>query len=377
MSDEQLLLFDRGNPPPPPGAFIREELQKRGWGQADLAKIIGRPLPAVNEVIKGKRQLLPEMAVALGKAFGTTPDLWLHREAAYRLSLVEQENQDVSNRARVYEVAPVKEMEKRNWIRPTRQIHETEREVCRFLEVNDISESPPLAVNARANAPEGLNTSQIAWCYRAKKLARTLQAKTYREKHISELKIELRNLSKLARCAEDVVWLLADYGIRLVVIEHLPRCKIDGAALWLSEDAPVIALSLRYDRIDYFWFTLMHELSHIEHRDAERIDAEIAEPEPATDPDCIEDRANRDAVNDLVGQSKLESFIRRNSPIFLKKSIIQFANTVGTHPGIVVGQLQRRGEIGWSSGRAMQVKVRDFVIRRALTDGWGSELPYL
>ena len=66
-----------------PGEYIKRELVKRGWGQADLATVLKRPLPTVNEIIRGKKGITPEMAVALGRAFDTSPELWAHREAAW------------------------------------------------------------------------------------------------------------------------------------------------------------------------------------------------------------------------------------------------------------------------------------------------------
>jgi len=53
-----------------PGERIRVEMDARGWTQRDLAKVLGRPLPAVNEIIQGKRAMTPEMAIALEGAFG-------------------------------------------------------------------------------------------------------------------------------------------------------------------------------------------------------------------------------------------------------------------------------------------------------------------
>jgi plasmid maintenance system antidote protein VapI len=85
-----LALGPTAGPVPPPGECIRGELERRGWGQAELTKIVARPLPTINEIIQGKRAILPEMAVALGAAFGTGALIWLQRESAYRLSLVEQ-----------------------------------------------------------------------------------------------------------------------------------------------------------------------------------------------------------------------------------------------------------------------------------------------
>src|ERR1044071_7982954 len=83
----------------PPGDFIREELEARGWTQADLAKIIGRSQPAVNEMITGKRGITPESALALSAAFGTSAELWMNLEAAYSLSRAETDVRSIQKRA--------------------------------------------------------------------------------------------------------------------------------------------------------------------------------------------------------------------------------------------------------------------------------------
>src|SRR5262245_31169358 len=91
-----------------PGEDIREALAIRGWTQADLARILGRPLPTVNEIIQGKRAIMPEMAIALSEALGGTAEDWMRREASYRLSLVKDAGDgQVRSRARLYEIAPV------------------------------------------------------------------------------------------------------------------------------------------------------------------------------------------------------------------------------------------------------------------------------
>ena len=71
-----------------PGEYIREEIEARGWTQIDLAEILGRPAQAVSEIITGKRSITPEMARALGDAFGTSAQLWLNLESRYRLARV-------------------------------------------------------------------------------------------------------------------------------------------------------------------------------------------------------------------------------------------------------------------------------------------------
>jgi HTH-type transcriptional regulator/antitoxin HigA len=69
----------------PPGEYLAEELEARGWTQADLAELLAVPLQAVSDVIAAKRRVSPEIARALAVALGTSPELWLNLESAYRL----------------------------------------------------------------------------------------------------------------------------------------------------------------------------------------------------------------------------------------------------------------------------------------------------
>lgn len=83
----------------PPGDFLREELEARGWTQADLATIIGRPLQSVNLIITGKKVITPRTATELAAAFGTSPELWLNLQAAYSLSRQDADVAAIRSRA--------------------------------------------------------------------------------------------------------------------------------------------------------------------------------------------------------------------------------------------------------------------------------------
>lgn len=83
----------------PPGDFIRDELEARGWSQGDLARILGRPVQTVNMIINGKKSITAETAKALGLAFGTGPELWMNLETAYRLHTAPDADPAISRRA--------------------------------------------------------------------------------------------------------------------------------------------------------------------------------------------------------------------------------------------------------------------------------------
>lgn len=68
----------------PPGEYIQEELEARGWLQSDLVSILGVDKKTVSDIIGGKRSITPVMAVLIGEAFGTGPEVWINLDNAYR-----------------------------------------------------------------------------------------------------------------------------------------------------------------------------------------------------------------------------------------------------------------------------------------------------
>jgi HTH-type transcriptional regulator/antitoxin HigA len=83
----------------PPGDFIAEELEARGWSQGDLARILGRLLQALSAVIRGKEAITRETAVGLGAAFGTSAEIWLNLENSSRLHRAGPADPDIAERA--------------------------------------------------------------------------------------------------------------------------------------------------------------------------------------------------------------------------------------------------------------------------------------
>ena len=84
----------------PPGEFLREELETRGWTQADLAELMGRPLRSINEIINGKKAITAETAIGLGDAFGTSAEYWMNLESLYRLHVARGQKREILRKAR-------------------------------------------------------------------------------------------------------------------------------------------------------------------------------------------------------------------------------------------------------------------------------------
>jgi HTH-type transcriptional regulator / antitoxin HigA len=361
----------------PPGEFIRDELDARGWTQGDLAQIMGRPLQVVNELVSGKKQITPDTALGLAKAFGDDDALyWLNLESVYRLSKAKPADESVSRRANLYSRFPVRELLKRRWVEPSDSLDVVEHRVCGFYRIHSINEQPQFAHAAKAAQYDERSPLQWAWLFRARQLAKAVQVASFSEAKLRAAVVKLRQLLVAPEEIRQVPQILADAGVRFVIVEFLPGAKIDGAAFWIDE-VPVIAMSLRFDRVNNFWFVLRHEIEHILNKDGNLVvDVELTESLQRKDTlPPKEVRANEAASEFLVPRKELNSFIVRVRPLYSEQRILLFAKRIGVHPGLVVGQLQFRDEVPYTHFHKYLVKIRDIITQTTLTDGWGAVPP--
>lgn len=306
----------------PVGEFIKEELEARGWTQTDLAEILGRPQRLVSEIITGKRGITPDTARGLGQAFGTDPQLWLNLSAAHQLSLLKDTGDEVQRRAALFSKVPVKEMVRRHWVEHSDNIDVLEQRVKSFLGVESLDQ---LQFDAAASASVAPNAEQCVWLARAKQLARMLTpAAKYTKSNVEALCRKLRPLLKFTAEIRHVPLLLSEAGIRFVVVEQLPQSKIDGACFWLDDSSPVVAVSMRRDSADSFWFVVLHELGHVFYGDGKNgyvpvDEALVGEDAQRTrDKSEVEQRADAYASEFLIAEKDIRSFIVRTRPMYSK-----------------------------------------------------------
>ena len=130
---------------------------------------------------------------------------------------------------------------------------------------------------------------------------------------------------------------------------------------------------MRHDRIDNFWFVLRHELEHVLRGHGQAQGYILDQDLEGTAADQISEEetvANAEAAEFCVSRSEMDGFVARVTPFFAEERVVLFAQRLNIHPGLVVGQLQRR--LGrYDLFRKHQVKVRALVTAAALTDGWG------
>jgi HTH-type transcriptional regulator / antitoxin HigA len=360
----------------PPGEFLRDELEARDWTQQQLAEIMGRPPRVISEIMQAKRAITPETAIGLASALGTSAEFWMNLESQYALSKVRVGSDEVIKRAQLHNRFPVREMQRRNWLPQSLAIADLERHVTGFFEEFASNDGTDFAFAAKkASHAEPPTVLQLAWLVRCRQMARRQVVSAYSEPKLQAALQALHGYLIAPEEARHVPRLLRESGISFVMVEALPSSKIDGACFWLSKRQPVIAMSLRFDRIDNFWFVLRHEIEHVLRGDGKEkplgiVDQDIGEGGPA-DRDPAEVAADHAAATWTVPPGELDDFIARVNPFFSEAKILGFASRLGVHPGIVVGQLQRRIN-RHDLLRRHQVKIRNIVASAGDVDGWGS-----
>ncbi|MFC4227675.1 helix-turn-helix domain-containing protein [Hoeflea alexandrii] len=149
-----------------------------------------------------------------------------------------------------------------------------------------------------------------------------------------------RSARKLAMISREADWptrvveYLASIGIVLVFLDHLPGTFLDGAAMRRADGVPVIAMTMRHDRLDNFWFTLLHEYAHVVlHLNSEL--PLILDDLDVNSTDGVEAQADEFARNALIPMSIWSG----SGSLSLSKSDLEIvAEAAGVHPAIVAGR---------------------------------------
>jgi HTH-type transcriptional regulator/antitoxin HigA len=356
--------------PKHPGAILKEKLEASGWTQDELAAITGKTRSLITKIIAGQTNISTEMAVVLAAAFGDSPEEWVLWGSQYELSLIDAPVEEITKRARFYADLPIRDMQKRGWLSLTTDTASLEAELDRLFG------QPTMKIAARKSDPfSELLPKEKAWALRARQLAATLLVEPYNEVRLPQLIKKLRILAAYPEEVTKLSAVLAGYGIRFLIVEPLTGSTLDGATFWM-DDIPVIAMTARFDRNDNFWFTFFHELGHVFANDASSFDSFGSQTEVGFQigEASAEAAADRFAADTLVPTNELTSFIARVAPLYQETRIVQFSIRMKMHPGIILGQLHKRGEVSYGAHRKLISKIRDSATRTALTDGWGHSI---
>jgi HTH-type transcriptional regulator/antitoxin HigA len=236
---------------------------------------------------------------------------------------------------------PFKEMIKRKWLDISKEV--SPKEVLQQYISSAMGPQFESALHRKkyhgGNKPN--KYSLLAWQARVLEKARLEHRKgsTPEFEHNESWLRQLVTLSTEESAPARAKELLAQNGIILVIEEHLKGTYLDGAAMLLETGNPVIALTLRFDRLDNFWFVLMHELGHVYLHLFDSLNMDFFDEDNATDEDDIEKEADTFALNTLIPGDQWKTCLSRFS--MSEKAVVVDARKLGIHPSIIAGRIRK------------------------------------
>jgi HTH-type transcriptional regulator/antitoxin HigA len=366
-----------------PGQLIEALLEERSWTKRALAVVLDVDESKVNRLCSDRQPVSAEIALLLEEVFGMDAACFLSIQSAFDLAkarITAQADPKRATRAHIQGL-PLAEMIRRGWIN-ARDVRDPriEEELIRFFDTNRIEDIEALPHSAKKTcANEHATPVQIAWLYRVRKIAREMLVAHFNPDGLSSVLQKLKPLLTSPEATRKVPRILAEAGVRFLVVETLPGAKIDGVCFWLGERSPVIALTMRFDRIDNFWFVLRHEIEHVfrGHGKIEAIlDSELAGDGSTAGESTAQEEliANEAAADFCVPKKMMDAIVARKAPFFYDRDILAFSKMINVHPGLIAGQIRRRTN-KYDRFQNYLVKVRSLLIPSATVDGWGNVYP--
>jgi HTH-type transcriptional regulator / antitoxin HigA len=341
LADLVELYEERHQPmgyPTPVGA-IQFRMEQAGLTARDLIPFIGSR-SKVSEVLSGKRPLTMQMARTLHANLGIPADVLLQQPGGELPSALD----DVE-----WDRFPVEEMIKRHWVeKPARAV--SPEKIMRGLIQQAGGEHLLPAAFFRRNDHARINAKSDpyalkAWCWKVLAIANTRPVPMAYKPGTVDLAF-LRKVAEQSWSEEGPKLareFLAKHGIHLVCLEHLTKTYLDGAALQLKNGAPVIGLTLRYDRLDNFWFCLMHELAHVgRHMTGKSTDPFVDDLSlrgvKGARRDDKEQEADEWAENGLIPEEVWNTSRVKDDPSPL--AVVELAQHLNIHPAIIAGRIR-------------------------------------
>jgi HTH-type transcriptional regulator/antitoxin HigA len=323
-------------PPPTPIEAISFVMDQRGMKPADLVPYIGSR-SKVSEILRGKRTLSLSMIRSLHT----------HLSIPAEILIMDGMDFPLGGEGVKWDSFPVTEIVNRGWVTgldPKTQSEEIMRELASQACVDSY-----FTDRNRAYLRQGTRRNEKddpysidAWILGVLAQAEKIETGVKFNQNILDENFILKvvYLSGLKNGPLRAKEFLQNKGIKLVVVPHFKRTYLDGAALLNKKGEPIIALSLRYDRLDNFWFTLAHELAHLALGHAYSVegqciidDLDLIEPQSE-----IENEADELARQSLIPSQLWESHPARKTGKL--KDIVDLASKADIHKSIVAGRIR-------------------------------------
>ena len=368
MTEHELIPAPEPDYAVAPGETLRERLDELGMTQADLARRTGLTPKHINQVMQGVTSLSADVAQRLEYATGSPARWWLRLEADYRAAQTRLSQRE----ALAADVAWVKTMPISALVK-VGALPETPRDrvsrlsqLFAFFGVASVEAyeqvwREPAAAFRQSHAYAIHPNAVAAWLRLGELAAQQNQPGRYNATKLRAVLPELRALT-VKPVREALVQMIAitkNCGLSVVFVPDIPGTRAYGATRWIGHH-PLVQISHRGGTEDQIWITLFHELGHtlLHNRKTvfiDQVDEESDAPSDQVRAPSYEKEAQQFAWSWLVPADAGETLTQLES----EGDVLDFAEEVGTDPGLVVTRLQTLGLWSYRDGARLKRRVHD------------------
>lgn len=328
-----------------PGETLRDKLAEIGMSQVDLADRANLSAKHVNQIIHGAAPITHDTALAFERITGVPARIWNALEAAYRDALARQAQRALAAEDRAWlNQLPIAELRAKGLLPRDADEGATFEAMLNFFGVADRRAweriwLQPVASFKRTRAFRSEPGAVAAWLRAGQLQALRIQCGPFDAVGFRKVIREARSLTRRAEFGEQLRALCASAGVAVVYVPEVGKCRASGAAQWSSSTKAIIQISDRYKRSDSFWFAFFHEAAHILHHSKKETFVN-----DGSEDDEVEAEANHFARTTLI-PSEFDSDLESLSNA---ADVVEFADRIGIHPGIVAGRLANDNVAGWT-----------------------------
>jgi HTH-type transcriptional regulator/antitoxin HigA len=312
----------------------------------------------------------------LSSAFTTSADMWLNLQIDYdkyqeKIMHINALEETIKRKAEIQKF-PIAEMIKRELICDSENIDIKEEYISHFFNVENISQIPNISYAARKNNYTYTSYAQMVWVKEAMNLAQSLNVPLYNKNNFEKALPEIKNYREDPHDICSVINFYLNHGIKIIAIKPYKNMKMQAALFWENNVTPVIALTLLYDRLDNFWFNLLHETCHIIYEDAKGDTILEGKDNYEGEKPDYEIRADKFANDFIIDDERFKENFEKCHFQNYKEGIVKirrFAKEYKLHESLVTGRLKHFQIIPYNM-YSNDKKINDIVLNCIKNEGF-------
>lgn len=330
-----------------PGTYVEDILENLNITQKEFARRLNTTEKSISKLINGEDNLSKEMAYKLSKLTGISINTWMNLQNEYDKKLLEINEKQLEDEIEVCQQIDFNYFKKHGFVEDRKfSLNEKIESLRSILNVANLTYLREFNMNVSyRNTREFEEKSIINSNVMLEVASNIARNKTKKKLDREKLRKYLPEIRKMTKQDPSVFYpklkeMLLECGIVLVALPNLKNASINGATKKFKNGSVLLLISDKNKSSDVFWFSIIHEISHILDGDfySDYEDRDIYEKK--------ELKADKFARDFFIKEEQYEKFIKHGD--FSEKAIVSFSLNLGIHPSILLGRLQKDGKVPYN-----------------------------